>query len=87
MKLLTRKEVLERLRISDTTLRMHIDWGLFPEPFTITGSRPHLWLESEIEEILKSCVSAKYKYYNQTKYHEAMKAVVENIYKNRQSKK
>lgn len=87
MKLLTRKEVCERLVIGETTLRMRIDWGLFPEPFTITGSRPHLWLESEIEEILKSCVSAKYQYYNQTKYHEAMKAVVKNIYKKRQYKK
>ena len=87
MKLLTRKEVCERLRIGETTLRMRFDWGLFPEPFTITGSRPHLWLESEVDEILKSCVSAKYQYYNQTEYHEAMREVVKNIYKKRQSKK
>ena len=87
MKLLTRKDVLDRLKIGDTTLRDRICWGLFPEPFSITGSRPHLWLESEIDEILKSCVCASYQNYTQTDYREAMRVVVKSIYKKRQSKK
>jgi predicted DNA-binding transcriptional regulator AlpA len=87
MKLLTRKEVCEMLRLGETTLRDRIERGLFPEPFTITGSRPHLWLESEIDEILKSCVWSKYSYYYQTEHYEAMRAVVKNIYKKRRPKK
>jgi predicted DNA-binding transcriptional regulator AlpA len=85
MKLLTRKEVLERLRISDTTLRMRIDWGLFPEPFTITGSRPHLWFESEIDEYLKACVNIESRLSNNDylKRAEMIGRIAGSIEKNR----
>lgn len=88
MKLLTRKEVLERLRISETTLSRFIQIGTMPIPFTITGSRPQLWLESEIDEILKSCVCSKHSYYRDiSEHYDVMRAAVEKIHKKRKYKK
>lgn len=85
MKLLTRKEVCDRLRISETTLSRYIDRGLFPRPFTITGSRPHLWFESEIDEYLKACIDIESRLNNNDylKRVEMIGRIVGSIEKNR----
>lgn len=85
MKLLTRKEVCDRLRIGDKTLRMRIDWGLFPKPFTITGSRPHLWFESEIAEYLNACIDIESRLRNNDylKRAEMIGRIAGSIEKNR----
>jgi prophage regulatory protein len=57
-RLLDKKQVLERVPVSGTTLWSWVKKGEFPQPRTLTGGqgRTHrvAWVESEVVEWIKS---------------------------------
>lgn len=86
MEVITRIEVLNMLRLGDTTLRRMIENGLFPKPFTITGSRPQLWLRSEIDTYVKACIDIESQLLSANRYinrEEMIGRVVGSIEKQR----
>jgi len=50
--ILRRKEVLERIGLSNTTIYERIKDGTFPKPIRIGTSRAVGWIESEIDDWL-----------------------------------
>ena len=58
-RLLPRKQVLERTRLSNTVMYELIARGLFPKPVKPTGSRTSAWVEDEVDQFIASCIAAR----------------------------
>ena len=52
-----------------------IEKGLFPKPFTITGSRPCLWFRSEVDNYIKACVDIESQLLRKNGYIDSFKRI------------